>query len=158
MVVLEGGPSGEDVRTGEPLSGNIRGPVESAFAAGGLRLSQLAVVQSWACQAPFPFKNVQARKATNCCRPLVQQTLSKLDPALPVLLAGKWAQLSVLGTERGLSAKRGYVDADWTLKDAIWNKSADAQKAAEADSGPEGADGPADEDSGGEGASDAEVG
>lgn len=123
-LVVGNGPSREDVKNGEPLTGNTGAGFEEALAEAGLSREDIKIIPAWACQGFEPRKDKDERKATLSCRPLVQATLAQLDPRTPVFLAGKWAQLSVDGRERGLFTRRGFRDDKWKIGDPL-HKEAD---------------------------------
>ena len=84
---------------------------------GGIEPSELLILPPFACRANHPAKDKDERKATQCCKPLVTATLAKVDPATPVLLAGKWSMLAVAGREKGLGKVRGFRDDKWRIGD-----------------------------------------
>lgn len=117
LLVLGSGPTRDDVKEGEPLSGHAGREMEQVFEEAGIKRERLRIVTAWACQPHEPRKEAEERKATLCCKPHVWNSIKDLPVSTPVLICGKWAQLSLSGSEDGLFSKRGFVDMKWTLQD-----------------------------------------
>lgn len=81
----------------------------------GLRRETLLVANAYACMPNEPKRDVEERKAVNCCRPLLEKYTKALPPETPTLLLGKWALLATTGREKGLFSSRGFVDQKWSL-------------------------------------------
>lgn len=91
--------------------------MNEALAEAGIKRESIMVIHAYACQATEPRRDRDERKATIACRPLVGHLIQNLSVHTPVMLAGKWALLSMTGKEKGLFNTRGFVDAKFTLKD-----------------------------------------
>lgn len=115
LLVLGGGPTRDDVRDGEPLSGLAGREMDEVFVEAGIRRDRLFIANAWACLAHEPRKEKEEREAVKCCRPLLWSYVGKLPVTVPVMLAGKWAMLALTGREKKLMAKRGFIDAKWTI-------------------------------------------
>lgn len=77
------------------------------------------MMYAYACAPKEPRRDKEERAATNACRPAVRAVVATLDRQTPVLLAGKWALLSVIGRQKGLFKTRGFTDRKWTLEDMV---------------------------------------
>lgn len=113
--MLGSGPTRDEVKAGEQLSGLMGREMTDALLEAGLEKDKLLVVNAFACTPNEPQRDSENRAATLACRPLVRYYADKLPPETPTLLCGKWAMLSMLGREKGLFATRGFRDDNWNL-------------------------------------------
>lgn len=113
--MLGSGPTKDEVKAGEQLSGLMGREVAEVFAEAGLDKDKLLVANAYACVPIEPRRDTEERAAVRCCRPLLRYYVDRLPPETPTLLAGKWAMLAMTGREKGLFATRGFTDREWTL-------------------------------------------
>lgn len=93
--------------------------MDEAMLEAGILRDRLFIAYAWACQPHEPRKELEERKAVECCRPLLQQAVGKLPATTPTLLAGKWAMLAMTGREKGLVKNRGFVNQKWNIGDPL---------------------------------------
>lgn len=113
--MLGSGPTRDEVKAGEQLSGLMGREMTDALLEAGLEKDKLLVVNAFACTPNEPQRDTENRAATLACRPLVRYYADKLPPETPTLLCGKWAMLSMTGRDKGLFATRGFRDDKWDL-------------------------------------------
>jgi uracil-DNA glycosylase len=119
LLVLGSGPTRDEVKAGEQLSGMMGREMSEALLEAGIQKERLLVVNAFACTPNEPQRDTENRAATLACRPLVRYYTNKLPPETPTLLCGKWAMLSLTGTEKGMFATRGFRDDKWTLQSPL---------------------------------------
>lgn len=117
VIVIGGGPSQEDVKNSEPLSGQLGRETQQAFDEAGIDRSRLFIVNAYACAAKEPRRDKEERQATNCCKPLLKWQLRHITADTPVMILGKWAKLGLIGDEDGVFAGRGFVDKKWNINE-----------------------------------------
>lgn len=93
--------------------------LNDVLEGAGIKRDDLKLINAWACLAPEPRKEVDERKAVECCRPLVQSALSTVPKDTPVMACGKWAMLSLTGREKGLTTRRGFLNEKWQIGDPL---------------------------------------
>ena len=113
------GPTRDEWKAQEQLSGLMGREMVAALEEAGIQKDRLLVANAYACMPKEPRRDVEERAAVAACRPLLRSFTDKLDPATPTLLAGKWAQLALTGSEKGLFKKRGFVDMKWALDSGL---------------------------------------
>lgn len=113
--MLGSGPTRDEVKHGEALSGLMGKELNEVLIEAGIAKETLLVVNSFACMPNEPQRDRDNRAATVACRPLVRYYTDKLPPETPTLLCGKWAMLSMVGREKGIFATRGFRDDGWRL-------------------------------------------
>ncbi len=118
LLVLGSGPTRDEVKAQEQLSGLMGKEMVAALEEAGIQKDRLLVANAYACMPREPRREAEERLAVACCRPLLRHFTDALPAETPTLLAGKWAQLAMTGKEKGLFAGRGFVDMKWSLQDA----------------------------------------
>ncbi len=118
LLVLGAGPTRDEVKAQEPLTGLTGREMVAALEEAGIQKDRLLVMNAYACTPKEPRQDKEERLAVECCRPLLSHFVAALPATTPVLLAGKWAMLAMTGKEKGLFNGRGFVDLKWTLADA----------------------------------------
>lgn len=108
VIVCES-PGREEVERDEVLVGPTGRELNRELLNVGLVREKLFLVNAIACQPKEPKTEHDMRKATECCKPLLQMFLKPRTGA-PMLLCGKWAAEAVRGEEKGALAHRGFVD------------------------------------------------
>lgn len=114
-MVLGSGPTKDEVKAQEQLSGMMGREMVAALEEAGIQKDRILVANAYACMPKEPRRDTEERLAVACCRPLLRHFTAALPVETPTLLAGKWAQLAMTGSEKGLFKKRGFVDMKWTL-------------------------------------------
>lgn len=115
LLVLGSGPTRDEVKAGEQLSGMMGREMSEVLLEAGIQKEKLLVANAFACMANEPQRDTENRRATEACRPLLRYYTDKLPPGTPTMLAGKWAMLAMTGREKGLFSTRGFRDDAWTL-------------------------------------------
>lgn len=115
LLVLGSGPTRDEVKAQEQLSGLMGREMVAALEEAGIQKDRLLVANAYACMPKEPRRDVEERQAVACCRPLLRYFTDALDAKTPTLLAGKWALLAMTGKEKGLFNSRGFVDMRWDL-------------------------------------------
>ena len=115
LLVLGSGPTRDEVKEQEQLSGLMGREMMAALEEAGIQKDRLLVANAYACMPKEPRRDVEERAAVACCRPLLRHFTDALPVTTPTLLAGKWALLAMTGREKGLFNSRGFVDMKWDL-------------------------------------------
>lgn len=101
------------------MSGPVGRDMNEALLEAGVLRDRLFIAYAWACQPHEPRKEVEERKAVECCRPLLAAALARIPADTPTLVAGKWAMLAMTGREQGLVKNRGFVNSKWRIGDRL---------------------------------------
>lgn len=117
--MLGAGPTRDEVKAGEPLSGHMAKELLATLEEAGIQKDRLLVANAYACMPKEPRQDKEERLAVACCRPLLRHFTAGLPATTPTLLAGKWAQLAMTGKEKGLFSSRGFVDMKWDLQSGL---------------------------------------
>lgn len=113
--MLGSGPTRDDVKQGEALSGHMGKEVRAALDEAGIRREEILVLHTYVCTAKEPKRDKEEKAATLACRGLLWKALGKVGMHTPMMLSGKWALLGVNGKQEGIFNSRGFVDATWTI-------------------------------------------
>ena len=119
LLVLGSGPTRDEVKAQEQLSGLMGREMTAALEEAGIQKDRLLVANAYACMPKEPRRGVEERLAVACCRPLLRHFAAALPATTPTLLAGKWAQLAMTGSEKDLFKRRGFVDMKWDLNTGL---------------------------------------
>ena len=100
------------------MEGHRNQELRDALDEAGINKDRLLVTHAYACTPPALTKDKFERAAVAACRPLVQHTIKDLLLSTPVMVAGKWALLSLTGSEKHLFNTRGFIDMKWVVTDS----------------------------------------
>lgn len=117
--MLGSGPTRDEVKAQEQLSGLMGREMVAALEEAGIQKDRLLVANAYACTPKEPRRDSEERRAVACCRPLLRFFTGQLPPETPTMLAGKWALLAMTGREKGLFTTRGFVDMKWDLQSGL---------------------------------------
>lgn len=120
--MLGSGPTRDEWKAQEQLVGMMGKEMVAALEEAGIQKERILVANAYACMPKEPRRDVEERLAVACCRPLLRHFTAALPATTPTLLAGKWAQLALTGSEKGLFKKRGFIDMKWDLQSGLSTK------------------------------------
>lgn len=111
-VVIAESPGSEEVERGEPLAGPTGKEFDATLESAGLPRHQLLIMYAMCCRPTAARTEKDLHDAVDACRPYVAAVLNQVHDDTPMLIAGKWAFVSITGRTKGHGNERGFLQAD----------------------------------------------
>ena len=111
-VVIAESPGSEEVERGEPLVGPTGREFDAVLESAGLPRNHLLILNALCCRPKQSRSEKDMHDAVNACRPYVAAVLDTVHDSTPMLIAGKWAFVSITGRTKGHGNERGFIQKD----------------------------------------------
>ena len=115
-------PGEQEEKNGRPFVGPTGKRLERLWT-NGCHEAQVAIprrevlIVNGSCCRPLTKSDAEARKAADCCAPLVQHFLKTLNPLAGILVMGRWAYYQLTGRKTGIGKYQGYYVKLKALRD-----------------------------------------